>query len=105
MNTTASGLTATEIESLKQKHGPLQEVTITDGEATHKAIIREPDLKELSAANAISKTDEIKGSMVLYDACVVAVDEAVHQRAVLKMQVVAAIGDRMGKLSRSVKNL
>lgn len=99
------GLTQEAIDQLKKKHGALFVVEISDGEALYKAIFKEPDITILSAANTISKTDEIKGSMVLYENCLVAADEAIAKRDVLKMQVVGAIGERMTALTKTVKNL
>ena len=105
MNIVVCGLTSDDIARLKAKHGVLFQVDITDGKHVYSAIFKEPDMSILGAASALGKTDEIKASMVLYENCLIAADEAIKSRDMLKMQVVAAIGERMTALTKTVKNL
>ena len=99
------GLTNEDIEKLKKKHGVLSVVTIKDGEEIHSAIFKEPTMDIMSAANLVGKTDEMKSAMVLYDNCMIACDESIKQRDLLKLQVVGAIGEKMSALTKTVKNL
>ena len=105
MQATVCGLTAEKINQLKAQHGSLFQVDISDGAAIYSAIFKEPTMDVLSAASTVGKADEIKASMVLYDNCLIAADDAIKSRDMLKMQVVAAIGERMTALTRTVKNL
>lgn len=105
MQTIICGLTPDAIDKLKAKHGRLFQVDIADGSDTYSAIFKEPTMDILSAAGAVGKTDEIKASMVLYENCLIAADDAIKSRDMLKMQVVAAIGERMTALTKTVKNL
>lgn len=103
--TLVCGLTQNEIDKLKQKHGCLYSVTIKDGANKYEAIYKEPDATIMSAVNAATKGDEIKGTLVLYNACVVEADADIKNRDLLKLQVAASIGERMTLLTREVKNL
>lgn len=99
------GLTPQQIQELKAKHHTIYQTEIKDGEETFLAIFREPDMTVLSAVNALGKTDELKGVLVLFDNCVVACDEAIRKRDLLKIEVSKSISSRMTALSSSVKNL
>lgn len=59
----------------------------------------------MEAAQNISRTSEIKGAKMLYDNCVVLVDDEIKNRDLLKMQVAAAIGEKVAALKSSVKNV
>lgn len=99
------GQTAEQISQLKKAHGAIFQVDIKDGDAVYTAIYKEPDAVILSAVTAISKTDEIKGVIAMYTQCVLAADEAITKRDMLKMSVANAIIEGTTKLTRSVKNL
>jgi hypothetical protein len=101
----ACGLEQSAIDKLKEKHGALFFVTIKDGDKKYEAIYKEPDATIMSAVNAASKLDEIKGTLVLYNACIVEADADIKNRDLLKIQVAASISERMTLLTREVKNL
>lgn len=105
MNNLVCGLTPQQIQDLKAKHHVLFEAIVKDGDNEFKAIFKEPDMAVLSAVNALSKTDELKGVLVLFDNCVLACDEAIRKRDILKIEVTKSISGRMTALSSSVKNL
>ncbi|MFC4262472.1 hypothetical protein ACFOWM_06270 [Ferruginibacter yonginensis] len=95
------------IEALKSKHGYLfvAEVKDEDGKV-YNAICKEPTMEAVEATEAISKSStELKASMVLFDNCVVACDEEIKSRFLLKVQVVKAIGNKMKSISVTTKNL
>lgn len=99
------GLSPEKIEELKAKHGVVFVIEIPEGEAVHKAVFREPDVTTLTAVNAISKTDEMKATMVLYENCLIAADPSISKRDLLKIEVAKAISERMTALKSTVKNL
>jgi hypothetical protein len=98
------GLTATQIEALKAKHHFLFLVTVNDGQQDHQAVCTEPTLEIMQATKSVGATDEMKGSMVLYDNCVLAADEAIKNRFTLKSQVIKAISDKMASIKVTTKN-
>lgn len=101
------GLTQEAIDKLKKKHGAVFQVDVKakDEDKTYYAICREPDETIMSAVGAVSKTDEVKGGIVLFDNCTIACDEEIKLRLPLKMQVIKAVSDRMTAVTASVKNL
>ncbi len=105
METLICGLNAEAIQELKNKHGFIFEVTVTDGENEYKAICKEPTMEAMQASQAVGKTDDLKASVVLYDNCVLASDTAIQGRFLLKVQVIKAIGEKMNMLSVTTKNL
>ena len=105
METTICGLTEKAIVDLKKEHGVLFVVEISEGDNSYKAVCKEPTVTIMTAVNAIAKTDEIKGTMVLFTSCLIACDEDINKRDVLKLQVAGSISERMTNLTRSVKNL
>jgi hypothetical protein len=99
------GLTDAEIQALKAKHGFIFLVTVSDNDTSYQAICKEPTMEAMQASQAIGKTDELKGSMVLYDNCVLVADPAIAGRFLLKVQVIKALGEKMNSLSVTTKNI
>lgn len=98
------GLSAVQIEALKAKHHFIFQVIVNDGQSDFNAICTEPTLEIMQSTKAIGATDEMKGSMVLYDNCVLAADDAIKNRFTLKSQVIKAISDKMAGIKVTTKN-
>lgn len=105
METLICGLNTEAINALKNKHGFIFEVTVSDGENEYTAICKEPTMEAMQASQAVGKDDELKASVVLYDNCVLVADDAITGRFLLKVQVIKAIGEKMNSLSVTTKNL
>jgi len=99
------GLTPDQINELKARHGALFLVSVVDEAGEYKAVCKEPSMDVIQASATIGKSDEMKASLALYDNCVLAKDTAIEKRALLKLQVIKAIGERMNSLSTISKNL
>ena len=99
------GLTPDQINELKAKHGALFLVTVKDEVGDYQAVCKEPSMEVIQASSALGKVDDMKASIALYDNCVLAKDASIEKRALLKLQVVKAIGERMSSLSVITKNL
>jgi hypothetical protein len=99
------GLTEEAIKNLKQKHGSIFLVTISDEAGAYQAVCKEPSMEVFQATQALMKTDEMKASVAIYDNCVLERDEEIEKRFVLKLQVAKAIGERLSKVQVSSKNL
>ncbi len=99
------GLSTIEIDQLKAKHGILIEAIVKQGETEYKALFKEPNFAILEATGAISEKQAIKGTVALYDNCMVAQDEAFTQRDFLKLKAVECLALHMNSFSLSVKNL
>ena len=105
MESIICGLNPAQIAELKQKHGYIFSVTVKDGEQVFNAICKEPTMEAMEASSTIGKGSDLKGSMVLFDNCVVAADEDIKNRFLLKVQVIKALGERINSLSVTTKNL
>jgi hypothetical protein len=99
------GLTETEIQTLKKKLGFLVIVAITQGDNTFNAIFKEPTFEVLEATGAIGKNSEIKGTIALYDNCIVKADEEINNRDFAKLKALEGLAQHMNSFSVSVKNL
>lgn len=99
------GLNDAEITALKEKHGFLIVGTITQGESQYNAIFKEPDFKTLEATGSIAKNNEIRGTIALYDNCIVKADQEIENRDFLKLKSVECVANHMNSFSTSVKNL
>ncbi|OXA83749.1 hypothetical protein B0A56_00455 [Flavobacterium columnare NBRC 100251 = ATCC 23463] len=105
MNQNICGLTDNEILELKQKHDFLIVGTVRQGEQEYNAIFKEPNFKTLEATGSIGEKTAIKGTIALYDNCVVVADEAIAVRDFLKLKAVESLAQHMSSFSVSVKNL
>ncbi|OXA83673.1 hypothetical protein B0A56_00700 [Flavobacterium columnare NBRC 100251 = ATCC 23463] len=105
MNQNICGLTENEILELKKKYGFLIVGTVRQGDQEYNAIFKEPDFKTLEATGSIGEKNAIKGTVALYDNCVVVADEGITSRDFLKLKAVESLAQHMNSFSVSVKNL
>ena len=99
------GLADAQIQELKQEHGILILGTVKQGEETYHAIFKEPNFTVLESVGAISAKSEVKGSVALYDNCVIAADDAFKTRDFLKLKAIETLAKHMNSFSVEVKNL
>lgn len=99
------GLDETQIAGLKKKHGFLVIVAIAQGENIFNAIFKEPTFEVLEATGAIGKNSEIKGTIALYENCIVKADDEINNRDFAKLKALEGLAQHMNSFSVSVKNL
>lgn len=99
------GLTTTQIDALKKKHGFLVTVEVKQGENTYNAIFKEPTFEVLEATGAIGKNSEIKGTIALYENCIVIADDEIKNRDFAKLKALEGLAKHMNSFEISVKNL
>ncbi len=99
------GLTPDQINELKAKHGHLSLVTVTEGDEKYVGIFKEPTMEALSAITALSKQDEVKASIALFDNCVLACDDAMKKRPRVRLSAIAQLSEIMKPLEGHIKNL
>ena len=99
------GLSEAQIEELKQEHGVLILGTVKQGTESFHAIFKEPNFTVLESVGAISAKSEVKGSVALYDNCVITADEAFKTRDFLKLKAIETLAKHMNSFSVDVKNL
>lgn len=74
-------------------------------ENTFHAIFKEPTFEVLEATGAIGKNSEIKGTIALYENCIVKADEEISRRDFVKLKALEGLAQHMNSFSVSVKNL
>ena len=101
------GVTAEQISAWKNQHGRISEVRVSDPETseTHIGYFRRPDMKTMEAVSATSKTNELRGSQILFDNCWLGGSGLLQSDAIMKMEAMAALGDIFGKATHELKNL
>lgn len=99
------GLSATEIEELKEKHGALVLVEVTYAGKKQQVIFKEPTFKQLEALSSISKSNEMKAVQSAYANYIVKADEEIQNRDMLKAKAVGALMVRMQNTTAEAKNL
>jgi hypothetical protein len=84
-----------KINQWKNQHnGRVFQVSVTDDDdAEYHAFFKEPDMKTMSAVAHESKTDEVKASELLFNACKLHVDDAIEQITTLKLSVMRDLGN------------
>ncbi len=99
------GLNDSQIIALKKKHGFLVVVEIKQGETTFNAIFKEPTFEVLEATGAIGKNSEIKGTVALYENCIIKADDEINNRDFAKLKALEGLAQHMNSFSVGVKNL
>lgn len=72
---------------------------------TFHAIFKEPTFEVLEATGAIGKNSEIKGTVALYDNCIIKADDAISGRDFAKLKALEGLAKHMNSFSVDVKNL
>lgn len=99
------GLTDDQVIALKKKHGFLVVVEVKQGDATYNAIFKEPTFEVLEATGAIGKNSEIKGTVALYENCIIKADDEIINRDFAKLKALEGLAQHMNSFSVGVKNL
>ena len=99
------GYTPAQIEGLKKQHGFLVVVDVKQGDQTLHAIFKEPTFSVLEATGAIGKNSEIKGTVALYDNCIIKADAEIERRDFVKLKALEGLAKHMNSFSVDVKNL
>ncbi len=81
------GITAEQIDNMKEKYRKVFRVDIVDGEDTHIGYFKRPDFATIKAITRISKTDEVEAGKVLFENCWLGGSPELRQDAVLFMAV------------------
>jgi phage terminase large subunit-like protein len=103
--TTVCGLDENQIALLKKKHGFLVVVEIKQGDSVLNAIFKEPTFEVLEATGAIGKNSEIKGTVALYENCIIKADDEINNRDFAKLKALEGLAQHMNSFSVGVKNL
>lgn len=72
---------------------------------TFNAIFKEPTFDVLEATGAIGKNSEIKGTVALYDNCIIKADDEITLRDFAKLKALEGLAQHMNSFSVGVKNL
>lgn len=101
------GVSAEMIQGWKNQYGRVSEVVVPDNETNedHVGYFRRPDMKTMHAVSAVSKTNEVKASEVIFDNCWLGGSEALKTDALYKMAAMQALGALFGRYLGTLKNL
>lgn len=101
------GVTAEQIQAWKNQYGRIAEVRVEDKDVgeVHIGYFHRPDMETMQAVNAVSKSNEVKASGVMFDNCWLGGSPALKSDAIYKMDAMAALGSMFGKCVRTLKNL
>lgn len=72
---------------------------------TFHAIFKEPTFEVLEATGAIGKNSEIKGTVALYENCIIKADDEINNRDFAKLKALEGLAQHMNSFSVGVKNL
>ena len=83
-----------EVKSLKEKHGDIFAVKVTDTEGSlHVAYLRKPKRRDLSAASVAGRKDPLKFNETIMRQCWLAGDEAIRTDDYLFLAASGVISD------------
>ena len=99
------GVTEAQIEKWKRQWGKVVRVDILDGADLHIGYFHRPKLEAMSAVAKIAKTDEVKGSEVMFDNCWLGGSDAMRKDAILFMEAAKQLGQMLSSCQSSLKNL
>lgn len=98
-------ITDAHIQQWKQKYGKVMEVRVEDENTIYTGYFHRPNMETMSAVNKLAKTDEIKGSMIMFDNCWLGGDEMMKTDAVIKISALTQLSTIFMSCSASLKNL
>lgn len=102
---TICGLSPKEIDELKIKHHNIIVIQLTTKGKTHTAVFKEPTMQIMQAVNNMQKQDEFKGISVMYDNCIIAADDAITNRDMLKIKAIQGLNEYLNDCEIEEKNV
>lgn len=99
------GVTEEQIFGWKRQHGKVVRIEVEDDGEVHVGYFRRPKLSTMSAVTKLTKTDEMKGSEVMFDNCWLGGSSALRNDAVLFLEVTKQLGTMLLGCRSSLKNL
>lgn len=99
------GVSEAQIEKWKRQWGKVVRVDVVDGGDLHVGYFHRPRLEAMSAVAKMSKTDEVKGSEVMFDNCWLGGSDAMRKDAILFMETAKQLGQMLTSCQSSLKNL
>ena len=101
------GVSAEMIQGWKNQYGRVSEVVVPDidTQEDHVGYFRRPDMKTMHAVSALSKTNEVQASEVIFDNCWLGGSEALKTDALYKMAAMQALGVMFSRYLGTLKNL
>lgn len=106
MNQTNIGtLEPQAIEQLKQKHGRIYIIEVTDTDnTTYVGYFKRPPMETLSVITRLNKTDEVKAMSVLMEACFVAGADQIKTDTTLFLGAASKLGTIISAARTVIKN-
>lgn len=98
------GITGQQLNMWKARFKKVFSITVDDGDAVYTCYFRRPDMTTLCLVAKLSKSDEVKASMALFDNCWLGGDEGACEDAVVKMTIVNKLQGVMQVKSVEIKN-
>ncbi len=99
------GVTEEQINKWKALHKHVIRIDVADRNDLHIAYFKRPSLETITAALKVSKSDEVKSSVILYDNCFLGGDAEIRADALLFMAASSQLGNMMTACVGSLKNL
>lgn len=97
------GVTEETIAMWKNKHRRVTEISVIEDGVEYVGYFKRPDMETMSAVNKLSKTDEVKSAMTMFNNCWLGGDSALTQDAVLIMSATARLTDMFSGCVSSLK--
>lgn len=95
-----------EIEALKQKHGELFQITVTDQTGKeHHAILRKPGMSDMQIASASEKKKPFTFNLSIWSNCKVVADPAIDASEYLLLGAFKELGELVEQANSSIKKL
>jgi hypothetical protein len=99
------GVTAQDVARWKAKYRKVYEIGVTDEADRFVGYFRRPDQQTMEAVNKLSKTDEIKGGIALFDNCWLGGDATMKDDFVVKMSAMEQLTRVFNSCVAELKNL
>lgn len=101
------GISVEQIQSWKNKYGRISEVSVKDPDTgeEHVGWFKRPDMKTMEAVSALSKKNEVQGSVVLFNNCWLGGSEALRNDAIYQIEAMTALSKIFGRCVNALKNV
>ncbi len=100
------GISQAQFDNFKAEHKKVFCIEIEgDDNQILAGYFKRPDINTLKAANKSLKTDEIDAGLTIYNNCKLWVSPEIENDDMLKMAVLAKMGDIMALKTATIKNL
>jgi hypothetical protein len=105
LNVRDGGVTEEQVKAWKGEHRKVYAIEVEDDGELFVGYFRRPNMETMAAVNKLAKTDEVRGSSILFDNCWLGGDPLVKSDTIVRMAAIGQLAEMFNRVVGTLKNV